>query len=267
MSNPAVTYEREMVPSLFGPWVKDLLDAARLRAPERTLDLACGTGIVARGVAAQVGSATEVSGIDLNPAMIEVARSESARAGLQIDWREGRAEALPYGDRSFDLVLCQQGLQFFSDKAAALVEAHRVLDSNGRFVVSVWRGLDRHPFFATMNAVIERRFGMAPLAAPFALGDAEELRALLSAAGFVDIDIQARSKSAHFPDPNGFVRMEVDVIAAAVPSVQHMDEAERAELAAGIGSEMDGPIRASTQAGHLVVPMFAHIASARRGTR
>lgn len=264
MSNPAETYEREMVPTLFGPWVSLLLQAANPQPGERVLDLACGTGIVARQVAPRVGASGQVVGLDLSPAMLAVARSAAEREGFPIEWHEGRAEALPFPEGRFDLVLCQQGLQFVPEKPQAVAEIYRVLGDGGRVALSVWRGLDHHPFFATLNEAVLRHLGVPALASPFALGDADELRTLLTGAGFRDAVIEPSSVTARFPNPEGFIAMEVDVIAAAIPSVQHLDAQAREALTEAIAGEMAGTIRELTQDDHLVIQSYAHVTRAYR---
>src|SRR5918995_3881942 len=123
--NPAETYERYMVPALFAPAAEHLLAVARLRPGERVLDVGTGTGIVARLAAPNVGPTGRVAGLDASPAMLSVARAMAAEEGLSIEWQEGRAEALPYPDESFDLVLSQFALMFFTDRAGALSEMWR----------------------------------------------------------------------------------------------------------------------------------------------
>ena len=130
--NAPQAYERYMVPTLFTPWAQELLARAALHAGERVLDVACGTGIVARLAAQRVGPSGYVMGVDLNAAMIETARTQTPPAGAPVEWREGDAHALPCADATFDVVCCQQGLQFFPDKPHALREMHRVLGPGGR---------------------------------------------------------------------------------------------------------------------------------------
>lgn len=263
MSNPAVTYEREMVPVLFRPWVGALLDLAQPAPGEHLLDLACGTGIVARLAAPRVAPDGRVVGVDLNPDMLGVAQVQGALEGLDIEWKQGRLEVLPFAEAEFDLALCQHGLQFVPDRAAALSEARRVLRDNGRLALAVWRGLDHHPFLSRFNDVLVELIGIPALASPFALGDASELESLLRDAGFRDISIQARAMPAAFPDPDSFVAMEVDVIAAAVPATQHLDAKARAELTEAAQARMAGAIREQTCDGHVVVPMHSHLVLAR----
>src|SRR5262245_55965205 len=107
MSNPAEGYERFMVPPLFRPWARRLAEAAAPRPGERILDVACGTGIVAREVAARLGTSATIVAVDASPAMLAVAREAADREGVAIEWHDGQAEALPFGSASFDLVFCQ----------------------------------------------------------------------------------------------------------------------------------------------------------------
>jgi len=117
----AEVYEEFFVPALFQEWASRVTDAAGLRAGQRVLDVACGTGVLARAAAERVGPAGAVVGLDVNDGMLGVAR----RRAPQLEWRPGRAEALPFEDRSFDAVVSQFGLMFFEDRAAALAEAIR----------------------------------------------------------------------------------------------------------------------------------------------
>src|SRR5215475_2176295 len=141
-------YERYLVPTIFGPWALDLVEEAGARPGERVLDIACGTGIVARTAAGRVGSGGTVVGLDVSAPMLDVARVVAAGEGLSIKWREGSAMKLPFPDTAFDVTLCQQGLQFFPDRATALREMHRVLGPGGRVALSVWRAIEGSPGFA-----------------------------------------------------------------------------------------------------------------------
>src|SRR5215510_9620836 len=137
----AELYERYPARYILGPWAPLLVDAARLTAGERVLDVACGTGVVTRIAANRVGPTGHVVGVDLNPGMVGVARSLPVPIGASIEWLERSALDLRLEDASFDVVLCQQGLQFFPDKGVALREMRRVLDRGGRLALSVWNGV------------------------------------------------------------------------------------------------------------------------------
>ena len=96
----AEIYERHMVPAIFGPWAEDLVACAAPQPGERVLDVACGTGVVARLVAERVGPAGQVVGLDLTPGMLTVARALPPPQGSMIEWREGNASAIPLADAS-----------------------------------------------------------------------------------------------------------------------------------------------------------------------
>ena len=151
----AQVYERELVPAIFGPWAPRVLDLAAPTTGERVLDVACGTGVVARLAAERVGADGRVVGLDLNPGMLVVARSLPVEAG-PIGWVQATAGRLPFPDGSFEVVCCQLGLQFFPDRAAALAEMARVLVPGGRMVVMVWRSIDHSPGFAVLAAALDR---------------------------------------------------------------------------------------------------------------
>ena len=137
-------YERYMVPAVARLWAADLVERAAPKSGERVLDVACGTGIVARLAAAAMGMG-HVVGLDINQGMLAVARSRSAGPGLHIEWHEASALDLPFPDTSFDLILCQLGLQFFPDQPRALHEMIRVLVPNGRLALSVFTAIERTP--------------------------------------------------------------------------------------------------------------------------
>lgn len=263
MANPAETYERDMVPALFAPWAPLLVDLAAPLPGESVLDVACGSGIVARTAAARMQGRGRVVGLDANPAMLSVARAAAKREGHAIDWYEAAMERLPFADGEFDVVTCQHGLQFSDDRAHAVADMWRVLRTDGRVAIAAWQGLDRHPFWATFNEALQRHLGIPALAAPFSL-DGDELQRLLAAAGFREVALQAHSMPARFPDPDRFVAMEVDVIAAAIPATRDLDDRARAELAAAIAAEMAAPIRAAMRDGSVTIPMHAHLVRAVR---
>ncbi|HEY7205717.1 MAG TPA: methyltransferase domain-containing protein [Methylomirabilota bacterium] len=264
MDNPAETYERYMVPVLFAPSAERMIEWARPRPGQRVLDVGCGTGIVARRAAACVGADGRITGVDASPGMLAVARAAATREGRSIDWRQGRAEALPFADGAFDVVLCQYALMFFADPSAALGEMRRVLAAGGRAMLSVWQGLDRHPFYQLLDRAIERQLGTSGVRDIFALGDAADLRDRVLKAGFRRVEIEPYELLARFPDPDGFLAGEIDVDTAAIPAMQHLDAAARADLTGKIRAEMAEPLRSVTVDGHVQLPFQAHLAQAER---
>jgi len=211
--NAPEVYETELVPALFGPWAPLLVAKAALREGERVLDVACGTGVVTRLAAEQVGTGDHVVGVDLNPGMLARARAASVPQGTVVEWREADAGALPFSAASFDAVFCQLGLQYFPDRQQAAREMYCVLKPGGRLVVLVWRALAHSPGFAALAATLERHVSTAAAAvmrAPFVFGDAtDELRGLLVQAGFRTVRVGADVRMVRFASPAALVRHQV----------------------------------------------------------
>ena len=264
MNYLAEAYERFMVPSLFAPWSTYLIERANPQSSERVLDIACGTGIVARNVVPRVGSQGMVIGLDANPEMIGMARAIAERQHLPIEWHTSPAEQLQFPDENFDLILCQFGLMFFTDRHAALTEMHRVLKTGGRVILSVWQGLDRHPFYRAIHDVTERILGKSSVQAVFSLGDANELRTLLTDSGFHHVTIESVSITARFQQPEEFLAWELDVDPANTPALQNIDSEAQQTIMATVRQAMQGQLDEVMQDHQVVLPFHAHVAQARR---
>jgi ubiquinone/menaquinone biosynthesis C-methylase UbiE len=203
--SPPQNYERYFVPAIGAPVADDLIKVAALRQNERVLDVACGTGVMARLASQLVGAAGVVAGLDVNPGMLAVARTTTSPA-MTIEWHEASAQAMPFPDESFDVVLCQMGLQFMPDKEAALREMRRVLTPGGRLILNI-----PGPIPLPLNILAEalaRNIG--PEAAGvvnqvFSLHDTAEVQSLLSSAGFRDISVEDHNKSLRLPVPEEFL--------------------------------------------------------------
>jgi len=214
-------YERYFVPAIGAPVANDLISMAALRPGERVLDVACGTGVVARLASHAVGAAGTVAGLDMNPGMLAVARLKTP-PGTAIDWHEGSAEAMPLPDVSFDAVLCQMGLEFIPDKQAALSEMRRVLAPGGRLILNVPGPTPQ--LFVIMAEALTRHIGAAAAGfvnQVFSLYDTTEIQNLISGAGFRDVSVQADTKSLRLPAPEEFLWQYVysTPLAAAVAQV------------------------------------------------
>ena len=204
----ASAYQMIMVPALFQDWTDPVLDAAAVGPGLTLLDVACGTGVLASAGSRRVGARGAVTGIDLNPGMLSVARKLNG----EVDWRQGPAEELPFADESFDAVVSQFGLMFFQDRSAAIGEMLRVLKPGGALAVAVWDTLENSPAYAIEVEVIERIAGSRAanaLRAPFVLGDAAELIALFTEAGASSPKVVSSSVPARFPSVQVMVRADL----------------------------------------------------------
>ncbi|CAN5215023.1 methyltransferase domain-containing protein [soil metagenome] len=204
----ADVYEEFFVPALFREAAQYVVRAADIRRGQSVLDVACGTGVLAREAAPITGAAREVTGLDRNEGMLAVAR----RLAPGINWQSGLAEALPFADQSFDRVFSQFGLMFFDDRAAALREMRRVMKPGGSMHVAVWDALDRTPGYAAMVNLLNRLFGAQTadaLRAPFVLGDPGTLRKILADAGLTDPRLVTFDVTARFPSLEAWVHTDI----------------------------------------------------------
>ncbi len=201
-------YEEFFVPALFADWAAPVCAAAGVSRGQRTLDVACGTGVLAREMKRLVDDDGEVVAIDRNDGMLAVAQ----RIAPGIDWRSGQAEALPFDDAAFDAVACQFGLMFFEDRVQTLREMRRVLRPGGRLAIAVWDALEHSPGYEAMVHLLDRLFGAeiaSALKAPFVLGDRDELSSLFDEAGIDGFQIDTMTGAARFPSIDAWVRTDV----------------------------------------------------------
>jgi ubiquinone/menaquinone biosynthesis C-methylase UbiE len=205
----AEVYEEFFIPALFGEWAPRVADAAHIQPGQRVLDVACGTGILTRTVAQRVGTGGSVVGLDMNEGMLAVA----TRKAPQIEWRQGKAEALPFNADHFDAVVSQFGLMFFENRAVALQEMLRVLRPGGYLVIAVWDSLKNTPGYAAMVDLLQRLFGehiAHGLRAPYLLGDQEKLRSLLAEAGLSKpVTITTHQGTVRFPSLESWIYTEI----------------------------------------------------------
>jgi ubiquinone/menaquinone biosynthesis C-methylase UbiE len=260
----AELYERYLVPAITGVWAADLVRRAALQPGERVLDVASGTGIVARLAADQVGAQGAVVGLDLNTAMLAVARALPSSAGAPITWTEASVLAMPFPDASFTVVLCQLGLQFFPDRPQALREMRRVLVPGGRLLLSVFGPLAHNPAPQALVEALERHLGPHASAikrAEHELDDPAEIDALVSGADFAEVTIETTTQPIRFPSPREYVRIQF----AATPLatlMKEMSSAQQATLAEAVITDVSGTLRSYIGDDGLVFPQECHILSA-----
>ncbi|MBI4205475.1 MAG: methyltransferase domain-containing protein [Betaproteobacteria bacterium] len=203
----AEAYEQFIVPALNAPLAADAVELAAPRPGERLLDVACGTGIVVRIAAPRVAPGGSIAGLDIDPAMIAVARSlVRGPDGVTLHWHCASAQDMPFASATFDVALCLQGLQYLPSCVAGLAEIRRVMKPGGRLVALVWSSLeDCKGQHALARALERRNVDAAAILKAYSLGDSDGIRALAAEAGFRDVEIRASYTTARFASVKHFV--------------------------------------------------------------
>lgn len=215
-TSAAEAFETYLVPTIFGPWSRALVDLAAPKPGERLLDVGCGTGVAARYAVEFLGPDDAVAAIDLNAGMIAHARTLDTVGA--VDWHEGDIMALPFTDEAFDIIVGNQVLQFLPDRADALAEMRRVLADDGRAVFNVYCRIELCPgHCAVANALRRHDVDPAGIQNPYAFGDPVALGDVIAAAGFRDVSVVRRTMEARFASPAAFV----EALAAGGPSARH----------------------------------------------
>jgi SAM-dependent methyltransferase len=251
----AEAYEAELVPAFFAQWAPSLCATAGTATGQRVLDVACGTGIVARTAAETTGAASVV-GVDLNEAMLTVAR----RVRPDLDWRRADVAALPFADESFEVVLCQTALMFFADRARALREMSRVTTHGGTVAVLVPASLADQPVYAPLVDLITHHAGAdarSLLDTYFACGDVDQLVGLFQEAGLCMATTRTMRGRVRYPSLEAAVATEVN----STPLGQHITTDVFQQIVAE-GEHLLAPFIASD--GALEAPFDSHIATATR---
>jgi len=258
--------EEVFVPASFEPWAQLLVDAAGVRPGDRVLDVACGTGIVARIAADRVGAMGSVVGLDRNPSMLAVAE----RLRPDIEWRQGDASGLPFLARSFDVVLCRAALMTFDDPRKALAEMARAIKDDGTVAIQVWDRLDDQPAYRPFIDVVARVAGRDVqdlLGSTFSRGDLSELQALVRAAGLWPAASRTRSTALRFGSVDAFVMAEVGrtPLGERLTSDEWATIVEGAREALSAFTSTDGTIDIPIR-GHVITATLRarHINGARR---
>jgi ubiquinone/menaquinone biosynthesis C-methylase UbiE len=189
-------YDRYLGPVIFEPWAKDLVSRLANKKYERVLEIACGTGIVTRRFRDALPATIEIVATDLNSDMFEFAKAKF-RDDENVIWQQADASALPFPDCSFDAAVCQFGVMFVPDKAAAMRESYRVLRSGGVFLFNVWDTFEVNPFGQIAYETIASFFDRDPprfYEIPFSFNHSTIIRRLLQDAGFERIESFSEKK-------------------------------------------------------------------------
>jgi ubiquinone/menaquinone biosynthesis C-methylase UbiE len=260
----AELYQRYLVPLITSKWAEDLVHRAQLCEDEDVLDVACGTGVVARLAARKVAPGC-VTGLDLNAGMLAVARSVLSE-GAPVSWVEGSALNLPFPSARFDVVLCQLGLQFFPDQPRALRELRRVARERGRVAVSVYSAIERTPGADAFARALDKVLG--PDASRIKRGehsftDPTQLETLLRDSGFNAVHVQTVEQMIVFPSVLDYVRFQL----LATPMTALLKERAESQRQAIISSVASETIALSTPAiledGRFTFPQQVYVSIAQ----
>ncbi|HEU4531557.1 MAG TPA: methyltransferase domain-containing protein [Steroidobacteraceae bacterium] len=205
--NPAEIYEEFFVPALFHDWAERIADVAGLHPGQRVLDVACGTGVLARAALARVQPGGRVVGLDPSTDMLAVAQRKSP----EIEWKQGRAEWLPFESDSFDAVVSQFGMMFFEDRPEAVREMMRVLRLGGTLTVAVWDALENSPGYATLTRLLEKLFGATvadSMRTPYNMSDARDLRDAFVEAGVQHVRVETLQGHVRFASIDSMIATE-----------------------------------------------------------
>ena len=197
-------YEDYLVPLIFEPYAVDLAERAAVRRPQRVLEIAAGTGVVTRRLAAALPAGCEIVATDLNPGMIEQARAVGTVR--PVEWQAADGQQLPFADASFDAVVCQFGVMFFPDKAKAFSEARRVLRSGGAFLFNAWDRIEDNEFADVATRTLATLFPADPprfmARTPHGYNDTSAMAADLADGGFAAVpEISTLTRRSRAPSP------------------------------------------------------------------
>jgi ubiquinone/menaquinone biosynthesis C-methylase UbiE len=253
-------YEQILVGPLFQPWVDTLLENVGLEPGDRVLDVACGTGVLARIAKERLKPPGKVVGVDVNPQMLAVAR----RMAPTIEWREGDAAAIPLRvEEQFDVVLCQQGFQFFPDQGAAARQMFHALAGGGRLGVSTWRPDEEFPVLHQLRIVAEQLVG--PIRdRRHSCGDPGSLEAALREAGFRDIRSKRLVRTIRFVDGNTFVRLNAMALVGMSAQAASLGYTERQSMIEAIAGDSAEILRRHSDPGGFSFDIGTNLTLAKR---
>jgi ubiquinone/menaquinone biosynthesis C-methylase UbiE len=231
-------YDEYLVPGMFVPLAQVVAEAVEAAPGDRVLDVGCGSGVLSRELARRVAPDGSVVGSDLGEGMLVVARGYAS--AIPISYVQADAEQLPFADAEFSAVTCQQALQFFPDRLAALAEFRRVLAAGGRLAVACWCSIEGTAGMRAIAAALDLHIGPHAgdmMRAPFVIEDPAELRTLLESAGFSDIVVEIERIEARYPTPEQFAPRTIAGGPIAPLFAAATDE-QRAEITADVAAAL-----------------------------
>jgi SAM-dependent methyltransferase len=203
-----------------------------------------------------VGQSGKVVGLDFDAVMLSMAKS----LGPDVEWHEGDLQNLPFADDLFDLVICQQGLQFLADPAAGLRQIYRVLRPSGRVVLAIWTELAKSPGHAVLFRALGTLLGTNKPPAAWSLAEEALVLKLVSAAGFVDVETKTTNLRTTFPSARRFVEIMIGgsskltrQVLAQIPADQKaafIDDVAFRLRAYETGTKLELPMESRLLAGH-----------------
>lgn len=260
-TSAAEVYEASLVPGLIVPWAREIVSEAHIREGMSVLDVACGTGIVARYAAHRCGAQGRVVGVDIDHGMLKIARTASIEEGLRIEYEYGSACDLPFESESFDAVLCLQGLQYFPNRLRAMSELRRVLRKDSPLIAMTWSEIGNcKGYLAMISALESRSIDAAAARKPFSLSSSIEMQSLAAEAGFKHVTIRTEQRFAYFRSATAFV----DAMLQGAPSSRHALEKVPLEDWPNFLAEVEGMLAQWNCGSGLEFPMESNVLEARR---
>jgi len=197
-------HEQYLVPAIYAQWAARVAEVAEIEMGHHVLDVACGTGSLARAAQLETGLKGKVVGLDLSEKMLEAARRHSKT----VEWTLGDAASLPFEDDSFDRVTCQFSLMFLSNRVATIKEMRRVCKPDGLVVLAIWGPLMHGSAYVDMIRVVREMYGepaARKLGLPWELGKPGVMDALLVASGIDEYVCHERLGLARYPSDEAFL--------------------------------------------------------------
>lgn len=251
-------YENLFVPAVFAHWTRHLVDAAEVKKGSHILDIACGSGVLARHTLSRTGQTGRVVGVDPAPGMLAAAKELEPG----IEWVLRSAEDLDFADATFDCVLSQFGMMFFQDRQKAAGEMYRVTKPGGALAIAVWNAIEHNPAYGDITAVLDEQASVAAgdvLRLPFSLGDPEDVTKVLAQSGFTDIQVETKIEEGRFPSIRTMV--EADIRGWLPLFDINLGEEKITNIVAKSNDRLS---KYANRSGEVVFPTSAHVFSARK---